>query len=140
MYDGPEPAAIGPQRVLRDCSAFKASRVRISLTGYRFGRTISTGGGLYPRILKRLRDCIRERRYVVTLHAQDEMDNDSLSIFDVERVVLPGEIVERQREAKTREWKYLLQGKALDDREVVVVTKMGPTDKLVVITVFLDER
>jgi len=94
---------------------------------------------MHPRILKKLRNCIRERRYVVTLHALDEMDDDSLSIFDVERVILTGEIVERQRDSTTRERKYLVQGRTVDGREAVVATKLGPTGKLIVITVFVNE-
>ena len=72
---------------------------------------------------------------MVTSHALDEMDDDTLSIFDVKRAILPGEIVERQRETRTKEWKYLVKGNALDGRELIVVKKIGLTDKLVVITV-----
>ena len=50
---------------------------------------------LYPRILERFRSRIRELRYVVTLHALDEMGEDALSVFDVERAILTGEISER---------------------------------------------
>ena len=64
---------------------------------------------MYPRILKRVQGLIRERRYVVTAQALDEMDDDGLSIFDVVRAILTGEIAERQRDAKTREWKYLIR-------------------------------
>jgi len=94
---------------------------------------------LYPRILKRIRNLIRERRYVVTVHALDEMDDDEFSIFDMERVILTGKITERQRELETREWKYLVQGKTIEGLDAEVVLKIGPTDKLVVITVYVDE-
>ena len=62
------------------------------------------------------------------------MDEDTLSIFDLERTILTGEIMERQRDRATREWKYLVRGNAVDGRQVVIVGKLGPTDKLVVIT------
>jgi uncharacterized protein DUF4258 len=94
---------------------------------------------LFPRILTRLRTCIRERRYVATLHAEEEMANDNWSIFDVERAILTGEIVERQRDSATGEWKYLVRGQALNGADTIVVTKLGPTGKLVVLTVFLGE-
>ena len=58
---------------------------------------------MYTRILKRIRNLIRDRRYVVTVHALDEIDDDGLTIFDVERVILTGEITERQRDSKSRE-------------------------------------
>ena len=76
---------------------------------------------------------------MATLHADDEMDEDHLSIFDVERTILTGEIVERQKDKDTGEWKYLVKGYSTDDREVVAVTKLGPTGKAVIITVFEDE-
>ena len=95
---------------------------------------------LYPRILERFRYRVRERRYVVTLHALDEMDEDALSVFDLERTILTGEIIERQRDQATREWKYLVQGSAIDGRQVVVVGKLGPTDKLVVITAWENDE
>ena len=93
---------------------------------------------MYPRILKRIRNLIRERRYIVTVHALDEMDDDGLTVFDVERVILTGEITERQRDSKTREWKYLVRGKTIGNRLASVVLKIGPTEKLVVITVYVE--
>jgi len=38
---------------------------------------------MHDRILKQMRDKIRTRQYVMTLHAEEEMDDDRLSIFDV---------------------------------------------------------
>ena len=94
---------------------------------------------MYPRILKKLRDCIRENRYVISIHADEEMADDDLSIFDVERTLLAGEIVERQRDKETGEWKYIVKGSSIDNRKIVVVTKLGPTGKAIIITVFEDE-
>lgn len=95
---------------------------------------------LLPQILKRLRECIRARRYVATLHAEEEMNNDGLSIFDVERAILTGEIVERQKDKETGEWKYLVRGLTLEEMDTVVVTKLSPTGKMVILTVFIDEQ
>ena len=92
---------------------------------------------LYPRILERFRSRIRERRDVVTVHALDEMDEDALSVFNVERAILTGEIMERQRDQATREWKYRVRGSAVDGRQIVVVSKLRSTDKLVVITAWV---
>ena len=82
----------------------------------------------------------RERRYVVTLHALDEMDEDALSVFDVERAILTGEIIERQRDQAKREWKYVVRGNAVDGRQIMVVSKLGSTDKLVVITAWVNDE
>jgi hypothetical protein len=91
---------------------------------------------VYDRILKRMRDKIRTRQYVMTLHAEEEMDDDDLSIFDVESGILTGAIIERQRDRSRQEWKYLVQGETLDgDRVIVVVSKFGYADRLVILTV-----
>ena len=93
---------------------------------------------MLDRILQQMRDKIRTRSYIMTLHAEEEMDNDNLSIFDVERVVLSGEIIERQEDCDTGECKFLIQGRSFTDRLMVVVNKFGPTDKLIIITVYAE--
>ena len=59
-----------------------------------------------------LRQLIRTLSYVVSTHAADELDDDNLSILDLENVVLTGQITERQRDRITRETKYVIQGSA----------------------------
>ena len=75
----------------------------------------------------------------MTIHAEEEMDDDGLSIFDVERAILTGDIIERQRDRETEEWKYLVRGQTIEGVSIVVVTKLSPTGKMVIITVFLEE-
>jgi hypothetical protein len=91
---------------------------------------------VYDRILKQMREKIRTRQYVMTLHAEEEMDDDGLTIFDVERGILAGEIIERQKDRNTAEPKYLVSGKTIENNPIVVVVKLSPTGKLVIITVF----
>ena len=45
-----------------------------------------------------MQEKIRTRQYVVTVHAEEEMASDGLTIFDVERAILTGEIEERQKD------------------------------------------
>jgi hypothetical protein len=92
---------------------------------------------MYARILKRMQEKIRTRQYVMPLHAEEEMDDDELSIFDVERGILAGQIVERQTDHVTGEWKYLIEGETGSGDPVVVVAKLSITGKLVIITVYL---
>ncbi len=68
---------------------------------------------MFDRILKRMRERIRSRQYVMTLHAEEEMDADGLTIYDVERGVLSGKILERRRDKVTGEWKYRSEGRRL---------------------------
>ncbi len=92
---------------------------------------------MFVRILRRMGDKIRTRQYVMTLHAEEEMDADELTIFDVERGILTGEITERQKDRETGEWKYVVVGQTVAGREIGVVTKLSPTGNLVIITVYV---
>ena len=79
---------------------------------------------MYDRILSRMRAAIRTRNYVMTLYAEDEMNDDNLSIFDVERIILTGEIIERQKDEITKEWKYLIEGDTISNAMAIVVSKL----------------
>jgi len=92
---------------------------------------------MFKRILKSMREKIRTNQYVMTLHAEEEMNDDQLSIYDVESVILNGEILERQKDPITAEWKYRIKGKTIDRVDVEVITKISPTGKLVIITVYI---
>ncbi len=95
---------------------------------------------MYKRVLRQMREKIRIRQYVMTLHAEEEMNNDGLSIFDVERAILTGEITERQEDHHTGEWKYVVIGQAIHGDEITIVVKLSVTNKLVVITVYLEGK
>jgi hypothetical protein len=88
------------------------------------------------RVLNGLRERIRANRYVLTTHADEEMDDEGLTIFDVEQCVLTGQIVERQKDQSTGEWKYRIRGRTVCNGTIEVVVKLGPTDKVVIITVY----
>ena len=66
------------------------------------------------------------------------MNDDDLTIFDVERGILTGKIIERQKDHAMGEWKYLMKGQSLAGNQVVVVSKLSLTNKLVIITVYLE--
>ena len=91
---------------------------------------------MFQRILKQLRDKVRLRQQMMTLHAEEEMSDDDLSIFDVERSLLTGEIVERQKDIESSKLKYLVKGQTVAGDEIIVVAKMSPTGKLVIISLF----
>ncbi len=93
---------------------------------------------MFERILNRMREKIRSLQYVMTLHAEEEMNSDDLSIFDIEQAIMTGQITERQKDIETGEWKYLIRGKSIEDNDVVVVSKLSPMGKLIIITVYVE--
>jgi hypothetical protein len=91
------------------------------------------------RIIDRLRDKIRAGEYLVPFHAASELDDDKMSIFDAENIILTGDIIERQRDAQTRERKYVIKGETLDSKAACCVVRIGRTGKIVIITAWVEE-
>jgi len=63
------------------------------------------------------------------------MFEDDLTIVDVEHAILTGQIIERQRDALTREANYLLRG-STPWREIDVAVAFAASGRLNIITVF----
>lgn len=84
-----------------------------------------------------IRRCVRSLNYVVSTHAAEELDDDGLSILDLESIVLTGEITARQRDRKTREAKFVITGSTLDGRAAESIVKLGFSGRLVFITVYV---
>lgn len=91
---------------------------------------------MLEHILAVIKTKIRTLQYVMTLHAEEEMDNDSFSIFDVEQAILNGAITEQQKNKSSDEWKYSIQGRTDRGDAMAVVAKISKTDMLVIITVY----
>ena len=87
--------------------------------------------------ISNFRHLIRTLNYVVSTHAAEELEDDKLAILDLENIILSGQITERQRDTKTREIKYLIEGATLDGAAAETVIKIGFTGKLIVITIYL---
>ena len=87
--------------------------------------------------INQLRNLIRTLDYVVSTHAAEELEDDDLTILDLESIILTGQITERQRDAQTREIKYLISGSTLDGTQAQAVVKVGFTGKLIVITSYV---
>lgn len=85
----------------------------------------------------RFRQLIRTLSYVVSTHAAEELEDDDLSILDLENIILAGQIQERQRDVRTRDVKYVIAGNTLDGSLAEAVVEVGFGGKLVVITVYL---
>ena len=83
-----------------------------------------------------MRALVLKRQYIVTLHADEELDADGLSVYHLESAVLTGKIAERQADPATGEQKYRVTGAALDGREIETVAKISVTGKLVFITAY----
>ena len=86
-----------------------------------------------PRI--HIRKLARQRLYYITLHADEEMDEDGITQYELEKVLMEGEIVSHQIDALTGERKYVLTGLNIG-LPIEVVVKISHTDEIVVIAVY----
>jgi hypothetical protein len=87
--------------------------------------------------ISRIRDCIRSLNYAVSLHAAEELDDDDLTILDLETILLTGQITERQRERKTRGIKLVVRGHTIEGRAAETIVKFNQIGTLFIITVYL---
>lgn len=92
---------------------------------------------MFELILRRIQGKVRSLQYVMTLHAEEEMNNDGFTIYDVESGILTGAILERQKDKSSDEWKYRIRGETTEGGEIEVVAKLSPTGRLVIITIYV---
>ncbi len=90
--------------------------IESSPAGHRCCATI-----IHAASVARIRELIHSLKYVVTLHASEELEDDNLSILDLENIVLTGQIIERQRDRKTQEVKCVISGITLESVAAEVV-------------------
>ncbi len=90
----------------------------------------------FEKVLQEIREKIRQENYVVTIHADEEMDDDRLTILDVEDCILNGDILERQQDRTTGESKYRIRGYSLEGEPMETLVKLGVTGKVVILTVY----
>jgi hypothetical protein len=87
--------------------------------------------------INQLRNLVRTLNYVVSTHAAEELEDDNLSILDLENIILTGQITERQRDVQTREIKYVVSGATLDGSHAQTIVKVGFTRKLIIVTAYV---
>ena len=88
--------------------------------------------------ISQFRHLIRTLNYVISTHAAEELEDEDLSILDLENIILTGRIKERQRDTQIREIKCVIAGITLDGAAAEAVVKIGTTGRLIVITTYLN--
>jgi hypothetical protein len=72
----------------------------------------------------------------MTVHAMEEMAEDNLDILDVEKAVLNGQIVRREKD-DPRGTKYVVEGLATDgSTSVGVVGRFQDSEQYLIITIY----
>lgn len=64
------------------------------------------------RIIDKIREAVRTGNYDMTHHANEEMAEDNLAIYDIEQAILNGKIIKREKD-DPRGTKYTIFGKGI---------------------------
>jgi hypothetical protein len=89
--------------------------------------------------LRRMRQAIREQRYRISSHANDEMADDFLVAADIENIILTGEIT-RKFTHDPRGTRYEVLGDTIDYRRAYVVCRFLLSGVLLIITAYVEEE
>ena len=87
---------------------------------------------MYPRILQQIQALVRQGEYLLSNHAENELDDDGFSDEDLETAILNGKIVKRERDNIGRP-KYVIEGTAVDGRGLTAVVQRFQTRQIIVI-------
>jgi hypothetical protein len=89
--------------------------------------------------MQRMRQAIREQRYRISSHANEEMSEDELVAEDVESIILTGQIGQRFTR-DPRGTRYEVVGDTIDGRRAYVVCRFLPSSVLLIITTYVEEE
>lgn len=88
------------------------------------------------RVLQRIRRAVRDERYRISTHANEEMSEDELEIDDIEQFILTGRIF-RKFTFDPRGTRYQILGRTTDGRHAHVVCRFLGSGILLIVTVFI---
>lgn len=74
-------------------------------------------------------------QYELSSHAKMELEDEGWSVLDVKRGIYSGKIIRKQRDFPGR-IKYVVRGKALDNRMICIACRLTPLKRLRILTVF----
>jgi len=87
------------------------------------------------RVLQRMRQAIREQRYRISSHADEEMSEDNFEAGDIESIILTGQIT-REFTRDPRGTRYEITGDATNGRHACIVCRFLPSGILLIITAY----
>lgn len=90
-------------------------------------------------VLRSMQQTIREQRYRISSHANDEMAEDFLVAADIENIILTGKIT-RKFTHDPRGTRYEVLGYTVDYRRAYVVCRFLLSGTLLIITAYIEEE
>lgn len=91
------------------------------------------------RMLPRMRQAIREQKYRISSHANEEMSEGALEAKDIEHIILTGSMM-RKFTHDPRGTRYEIGGRMEDGRYACVVCRFLRSDTLLIITAYAEDE
>ena len=91
------------------------------------------------RGIRDIRERVRTKNYEFTGHAEEEREDDDLSVADLRSAILTGRVVQTLT-GDPRGSRYVVRGKAQDGREMEVVCRFLASGMLRILTVYALEE
>ena len=90
----------------------------------------------HPDVLKLVKECIENGRYLDTRHATDRQSERSINRLEVIYVLKNGHHEKRKDKFEDRfnVWNYAIRGKTLDKRDLRIVVSFDENVQLLIIT------
>ena len=89
-------------------------------------------------VTDRMRQAVRDQKYRISSHANDEMAHDLLMSGDIEQIILTGSIA-RVFTEDPRGTRYEVLGETLDRRNAYVVCRFLFAEVLLIITAYAED-
>ena len=86
-------------------------------------------------MIQKIRQKIIDEKYIVSSHAEEELEDDDLDIYDLENAILKG-YVEKKLKEDIRGTRYKIEGPALDGRIIHIICRHKEIGNLLVITAY----
>ena len=90
-------------------------------------------------ILQRIRRAVREQKYRISSHANEEMSDDELEARDIESIIFTGRVA-RRFTRDPRGTRYEVISNTPDGRRGGVVCRFLPSGVLLIITAYAEEE
>ena len=90
-------------------------------------------------IIGKLRKLIREQKYTISMHANEEMSDDDLMAVDVEQAILTGHVLTRLTD-DPRGPRYNVLGSSTDGTRIRVVCRITSGERIIIMAVYVLEE
>ena len=87
-------------------------------------------------LITRIRKLVREGRYEITAHADEEAQDDDVTISDIKNAIFTGKVIKKYTN-DLRGVRYKILGKTKDSRVLNVIIRFNTLGEVRIVTVYI---